>query len=138
MNRYIIFADDDTDDLELITGYFKQFDPSTNVLEFRNGKEVFRFLEEFAIKAVLPLLVVLDVNMPKMNGKETLVAIRSHPKLKNIPVIIYSTSAGKTKEDEQFCKTYTATWVSKPSEVNGVKNIARIIADFCRQMSDSK
>jgi CheY-like chemotaxis protein len=134
MTRYIIFADDDSDDLELITGYFKQFDPSINVLEFKNGKEVLKFLEEFAIVTALPMLVVLDVNMPKINGKETLIAMRKHPKLNKIPVIIYSTSSGNMEAD--FCKKYAATWVNKPADINQVKNVAKVIADFCLQFNN--
>jgi hypothetical protein len=38
--RYIIFADDDADDLELITGFFKQYNRDVNVMEFKDGKEV--------------------------------------------------------------------------------------------------
>ena len=55
-SRYIIFADDDADDLELITGFFKQYNPDINVLEFKDGKEVLKFLDEFAINAT-PLLI---------------------------------------------------------------------------------
>ena len=128
-SRYIIFADDDADDLELITGFFKQFNSRVQVLEFRNGKEVLNFLGEFSKNGNLPQLIVLDINMPRMNGKETLLAIRDHPYYKNIPVVIYSTS--NSASDQQFCKNYKATWVTKPETVDGVKQTARIIAEFC-------
>ncbi|HEU0112717.1 MAG TPA: response regulator [Flavisolibacter sp.] len=129
--RYIIFADDDEDDLELITGHFKEYDRNVNVLEFKDGQEVIRFLDDFAIKTSPPVLIVLDVNMPRMNGKETLIAIRQHPHFKNIPVIIYTTSY--SREDQDFCQENNATWVHKPNHINDVKNIAKIIADFCNQ-----
>ena len=77
-SRYIIFADDDVDDMELITGFFKQYNRDINVLEFKDGKEVLKFLDELSFNAT-PLLIVLDINMPRLNGKETLVAIRNHP-----------------------------------------------------------
>jgi CheY-like chemotaxis protein len=132
MSRYIIFADDDADDLELITGYFKQYEPSVSVLEFRNGKEVIGFLEEFALSRGLPQLLVLDMNMPKMNGKDTVLAIRRHPALKSLPVLIYSTSTGK--EEEAFCKQHAVTWVNKPSNIEQVKYVAQVVADFCKQV----
>ena len=53
--RYIIFADDDEDDLELITGHFKEYDRNVNVLEFKDGQEVIRFLDDFAIKTSPPV-----------------------------------------------------------------------------------
>lgn len=124
--RYIIFADDDVDDLELITGFFKQYSQNVNVLEFKNGKEVLKFLDDFALNASPPVLIVLDINMPRMNGREALAAIRNHNKFQNTPVIIYTTSA--SNEDQAFCKKYNASWVNKPYSMEGVKTIARIIA----------
>jgi len=127
--RYIIFADDDADDLELITGFFKQYNRNVNVLEFRDGKEVLKFLDDFATSAATPILIVLDINMPRLNGKETLIAIRKHPKYRTIPVVLYTTSSNPT--DEAFCREMGASWVSKAPTMEGVKQTARIFADFC-------
>lgn len=129
MSRYIIFADDDADDLELITGFFKQYNRNVNVLEFKDGKEVLKFLDEFAASASTPALIVLDINMPRLNGKETLMAIRRHPRFHTIPVVLYTTSSNP--EDEDFCKKLGASWVSKAPTVEGVRQTARIFADFC-------
>jgi len=128
-SRYVIFADDDADDLELITGFFKQYNREINVLEFKDGKEVLKFLDDFALNANAPMLIILDINMPRMNGKETLMAIRKHPNYLHIPVMLYSTS--NDSRDKLFCQRFNASWVNKPSDVEGVKQIARIIADFC-------
>jgi CheY-like chemotaxis protein len=130
-SRYIIFADDDADDLELITGFFKQYNRNVNVLEFKDGKEVLKFLDDFAISTNQPLLIVLDINMPRMNGRETLAAIRNHALFKNTPVVIYTTSS--SKEDQEFCKKYNASWVNKPYHIEDVKRIAKIISDFCQE-----
>ena len=130
-SRYIIFADDDADDLELITGFFKQYNQSVNVLEFKDGKEVLKFLDDFAASANQPLLIVLDINMPRMNGRETLVAIRKHAIFRNTPVVVYTTSS--SKQDQEFCKKYNASWVNKPYNIQDVKKIAKIIADFCQE-----
>lgn len=127
-HRYIIFADDDADDLELITGFYKQFDRETTVLEFKDGKEVIKFLDDFAIA---PALIVLDLNMPRMNGRETLAHIRTRTLFPYIPVVIFTTSMNK--QDEAFCQLYNASWINKPNHVNEVKQVARIIAEFCQQ-----
>jgi len=128
-SRYIIFADDDADDLELITGFFKQYNPNINVLEFKDGREVLKFLDDFALNASTPLLIVLDINMPRLNGKETLAAIRKHPKYQFIPVVIYTTSSNIT--DEEFCRKLGASWVSKSSTIEGVRQVAKVLAEFC-------
>jgi CheY-like chemotaxis protein len=128
-SRYIIFADDDADDLELITGFFKQYNRNINVLEFKDGKEVLKFLDDFAINTSTPVLIVLDINMPRLNGKETLMAIRKQPRYRNIPVVIYTTS--NSRDDEDFCKKMGASWVSKSPSIDGVRQTAKILAEFC-------
>ena len=127
-SRYIIFADDDADDLELITGFFKQYNRDINVLEFKDGKEVLKFLDDFALNAP-PLLIVLDINMPRLNGKETLAAIRQNPKYQYIPVVIYTTSSNSI--DEDYCRRLGASWVSKSATIEGVKQVAKVLAEFC-------
>jgi CheY-like chemotaxis protein len=127
-SRYVIFADDDADDLELITGFFKQYNRNINVLQFKDGKEVLKFLDDFALNAT-PLLIVLDINMPRLNGKETLAAIRQHPKYQYIPVVIYTTSNNSTDEDD--CGKLGASWVSKSSTIEGVRQVAKVLAEFC-------
>ena len=131
--RYIIFADDDADDLELLTGFFKQYNRSVHVLEFRDGKEVLMFLDDFAISANQPLAIVLDINMPRINGREALVAIRKNQHLKHIPVVIYTTSSSQS--DRDFCEKYKASWINKPYNMEEVRSVARILADFCNQQS---
>lgn len=130
MDRYIIFADYDADDLELITSYFRKFDPSVKVVELKDGKEVIHFLEVYAKHSSKPLLVVLDMNMPRMNGKETVIAIRKHPMLSDIPILIYSTS--NNKSEAAFCKELLVTWVTKPATVDAVKEVAKVLAEFCK------
>jgi CheY-like chemotaxis protein len=132
-SHYVIFADDDADDLELITSLFKEFNRKMNVLEFRDGKDTLKFLNDSTIIYNRPLLIVMDINMPRMDGKETLAAIRSHKFLGNIPVIIYTTSV--SKEDQEFCNQHNASWVNKPFNIEEAKVIAKIMADFCYNAS---
>ena len=128
-DRYIIFADDDADDLELVTGLFKQYNKEVSVLEFKNGKDVMKFLDDFALRGSLPQLIVLGINMPRMNGMETLVAIRDHYRFRLIPVVIYTTSTSRA--DQEFCDKYGASWVNKTSSVEGVRQTAKVLAEFC-------
>jgi CheY-like chemotaxis protein len=128
-SRYIIFADDDADDLELITGLFKQFNRDVNVLEFKDGKEVLKFLDDFALSTSPPLLIVLDINMPRLNGLETLKAIRKHSRFRHIPVVIYTTSIND--EDKAVFQRLGASWVSKSPTIEGVRQTAKVLAEFC-------
>src|SRR5688572_3012028 len=128
--RYIIFADDDADDLELITGFFKQYNQNVNVLMFSSGKDVVRFLEDFALATNPPLLVVLDINMPGMNGLETLETIREHPRYMHIPVVIYTTSTNQA--DQDLAHKLGASWATKSHSIEIVKQTAKVLAEFCQ------
>jgi CheY-like chemotaxis protein len=107
----------------------KYYNRDVNVMEFKDGKEVLKFLDDFALNASLPVLIVLDINMPRLNGKETLMAIRRHARFRNIPVVIYTTSSSSV--DEAFCHRHGASWVSKSTTVDGVRQTAKVLAEFC-------
>jgi CheY-like chemotaxis protein len=100
-------------------------------LEFKDGKEVIKFLDDFATTTSIPVLIVLDINMPRLNGKETLKAIRRHPDYKHIPVVLYTTSTNEA--DEEFCRQYGASWVCKSLTVDGVRQTAKVLAEFCER-----
>ncbi len=130
IGRYIIFADDDDDDLELITSYFKEFEPAITILPFRNGKDVIKFLDSSSSKGEpLPVLVVMDINMPRLDGMTTLATIRENDTYKDVSVVIYTTSMNKN--NMQVCKDMDATWLIKPSSVQQIRETARILAEFC-------
>ncbi|MGE5521652.1 MAG: response regulator [Candidatus Dadabacteria bacterium] len=130
--RYIIFADDDVDDLELITGSFKEVNNEIDLLEFKDGKAVLHFLEQVSVQSgVFPRLIVLDINMPFMDGISTLTAIRQKEALKNIPVVIYTTSM--TKNNIQLCKVMDASWLIKPTSVEQIRQTAEILSGLCNE-----
>ncbi|MGV3527535.1 MAG: response regulator [Flavisolibacter sp.] len=125
-----MFADDDEDDLELVTGFFKEFESSVRVLEFSDGKQVLKHLEAVSSSSgIWPQLIVLDINMPRMDGISTLVAIREQRNIKNVPVVIYTTSMSRT--NMQTCKELDATWLIKPSSIHEIKQTARLLAGLC-------
>ena len=85
----ILYADDDADDCELLTEALSHIDPSISCITANDGREALQILQE---TRVLPDSVFLDVNMPVMDGKECLIEIKKNPRLREIPVIIYSTT----------------------------------------------
>jgi CheY-like chemotaxis protein len=131
ISRYVIFADDDADDMELITGFLKEFDNQLRVFEFKDGKEVITFLDGSARGGQPPLLIILDVNMPRLNGKETLATIRRHPVYRHVPVVLYTTS--NNESDLLYCKQLDASFINKPNGYDGVRQVAKMLAEFCQQ-----
>jgi CheY-like chemotaxis protein len=91
MTRKILLADDDGDDRLIFTQVFELLGSDKAKLSIvENGLEVIDFLEKIA-EEELPDLIILDHNMPKMNGKQALHYIKNNERYRNIHVIIYST-----------------------------------------------
>lgn len=90
-NASILLADDDIDDREFFEDIIKEIHPNINFNSVADGNELMKVLT--ACNGILPDLLFLDLNMPGKNGKQCLEEIRSNTQLKNLPVIIYSTSS---------------------------------------------
>jgi len=88
--KRLFIIDDDLEDQEIFMEVLKEIDPSIMCFSATSGEEALRKLE--AESAVLPDLIFLDVNMPKLNGKQVLKELKKARKLHHIPVIMYSTS----------------------------------------------
>lgn len=110
-SKIILYADDDLDDQAWVTDACKALGTNMDVHFVRNGREVIRFLEEEPAKA--PSLVVLDLNMPEMDGRQTLMALKKSDSHKDIPVAIVSTSSSKI--DKDVCQRLGAElYLTKP------------------------
>jgi CheY-like chemotaxis protein len=94
MNMTILYADDDKDDRDLLSEALGQIDPSISCITAHDGKEVLSILEN---EDVLPDYIFLDVNMPVMDGKKCLTELKKDKKLRNIPVVIYSTTTNTSE-----------------------------------------
>ncbi len=95
----IVIAEDDEDDYTLISDALKLTQNKCQIDWVKDGEELMDFLnstiEPGNINKEKPDIIFLDLNMPKKDGREVLQEIKSHPKLKYIPVIILTTSQAK-------------------------------------------
>jgi len=125
MNR-ILLIDDDIDDAGLFREALKRIAPSILFQYFNEGEEALRnLLEE---KNVLPDIIFVDINMPKINGWEFLVGIRELRHLKQVPVIIYSTSS-EEKEIRKAKQLGANGFITKPDSFTQLKEmLATILA----------
>lgn len=88
--HYILVAEDDSDDQLLFNAALRECNTDFTVNFFSNGEQLVLFLEQ--LLSVRPCCIFLDMNMPVMDGLETLRCIKDHEQLRNIPVIMLSTS----------------------------------------------
>ncbi len=84
--KSLLFVDDDADDTFLFQEMLAEVNPALLFVSATNGEEALQKLT--APGAFLPHLIFMDLNMPRMGGKECLSAIKGHEKLKDIPVIM--------------------------------------------------
>ena len=116
--KKILLAEDDEDDRLLFSDFLKDRDDFILVHSCENGMELIEFLDSIKNETDLPDLVVLDQNMPKMNGTQTLRALKKSPRYSKIPAALYTTYTDKRLMDE--CYTAGAlTVLSKPISSGG-------------------
>lgn len=133
----IVIADDDEDDRFLTQKALRQCDFSHKLHFCEDGVELLDFLNNClaqnpAVKTSkscpVPSLILLDLNMPRKNGFETLAAIRKHPTMYYIPVIVFTTS--HSEEDINRCYELGANaFLSKPASFEEMtSNIASLLS----------
>src|SRR5438309_8748978 len=92
MEQYrIVWVDDDKDDLEVFKEILKELQIDHKLVEFHNGKEVLDHLNTLQ-ETDFPCLIVLDMNMPVLDGRRTLSQIKSQQRYNQIPIVIFTTS----------------------------------------------
>jgi CheY-like chemotaxis protein len=117
--KNILLVDDDSDDRELFLEAVGEIDPAIRCSTAENGEKALQLLR---LMEPLPDFIFLDLNMPCVDGRECLARIKMADRLRNIPVVIYSTSASPkdiidTRELGAFC------FSTKPASYRGLKKV---------------
>lgn len=129
----ILMADDDADDRMLVKEAFEENNIQTTLRFVEDGAELMDFLYHrgkfVSHQAILPSLILLDLNMPKIDGREALRLIKSDPSLKRIPVVVLSTSSA----EEDISKTYDLgvnSFITKPAKFKDLVTVTRQIGKY--------
>lgn len=127
--KYILSVDDDPDDRQMLKEALGALDVPHGILEAQDGEDCLRQLKAMVAENHPPCLVILDINMPKMDGRRTFLAIRNDPAFHHIPVIIFSTSTSPM--DRLFFTSKNAAYFVKPVTVQHLLTIVREMLDHC-------
>ena len=119
LDKYVVYVDDDPDDRSLFMEAFLSI-PDYRVVTLVNGFELMLFLKQ-RTKEEMPSLIVLDINMPVMNGIESLTLLKSNENYKDIPVVMFATSANP--KDVEYCKTLNTEIYIKPRKYGEIRSI---------------
>ena len=125
----ILYVDDDIDDLQLISDAFEKYTDHLRVVHAGNGKEGLKMLDAMKKETSLPCLLVIDINMPVMDGKEMLEKLRMQPAYKHLPVILFSTS--QSEQDKDFAENFDAEFISKPNRYGELKSLVEQFVTKC-------
>lgn len=134
----ILLADDDEDDVILIRDSFQKSKLSNDLRVVEDGVELMDYLHRrgaFADPSLSPRpdIILLDLNMPRMDGREALKEIKNDPDLKNIPIMILTTS--KTHTD--ICRSYqdgANSFITKPVTFQSMCEVVGKLGEYWFQI----
>jgi CheY-like chemotaxis protein len=110
----VLYVEDDIEDFDIFCEVLASIDATIKCINARDGVEALKFLDNADI---LPDYVFLDINMPALDGKACLKSIKIDPRLKSIPVVIYTTS--RHPMDIELCRQLGALdYLTKPSTLD--------------------
>jgi len=125
----IFYAEDDLDDLFIVKQAFQTYDGEVKILHANNGLEALEMLQGLEDKDSLPCLILLDINMPGMDGRETLIRIKQDDRLKDIPAAMFSTSSSSL--DKEFAAKWNAKFFTKPLVYSEMEKMVETFVDIC-------
>ncbi len=135
----VLMADDDEDDCLLVESAFQEIGIAYDLRFVGDGKELLDYLYnrgDFADpeKSPKPDLILLDLNMPRIDGREALTRIKSHPRLKNIPILILTTS----REEQDIALSKHAGASSFLSKPEAFEDLIDMLSKFCVAILDNQ
>lgn len=122
----LLYIDDDPEDREFFSEAVSRIDPAIMCHTAKDGAQGLRDLDEMI---VMPDFIFLDVNMPVMNGKQFLIEIKQRPRLRSIPVVIYSTT-NHPAERGDFISLGAYRVLAKPSSLSTISDLIRSVLRF--------
>ncbi|HYF68922.1 MAG TPA: response regulator [Ohtaekwangia sp.] len=126
-NNFILLAEDDEDDQELIRMAFSHVTSTHRFEIVSNGQKVLESLQEHSN---LPCLIILDLNMPVLNGFQTLIAMRNDARLQHVPKVILTTSDDNESKKKSF--SYGAVdYFVKPASMDDFIFTAQKMLTYC-------
>ena len=127
----ILLVEDNEGDILLTLEAFKEMKVKSNVAVVKDGVEAIEFLKKQGQYAdsTIPHLILLDINMPKLNGIEVLDFIKKEVKLKKIPVIMLTTSSSEADIAECYEKSANC-FITKPLDFGKFLAVVQAIESF--------
>ena len=130
-SRTVLLVEDDPGDTLMIREALETYAPETDVTAVGDGVDALRYLRsegEFA-DAPRPDLVLLDLNMPRKDGREVLAEVKADQGLRSIPVVVLTTS-NSAKDIRHSYELHANAYVTKPADFDEFSSVVRCIERF--------
>lgn len=128
LTQHILMADDDADDRFLVQAAFEDNKIDQKLLFFEDGEQLLDHLQDESIQGVTRF-ILLDLNMPKRDGRDVLRTLKADKHLSTIPIIVFSTSKAPDDINSSY-KLGANSYVVKPSSYEHLKEVIQKISDF--------
>jgi CheY-like chemotaxis protein len=125
----ILYAEDDLDDYESVNEALAQLSAKYGLVHAKNGTEAVEWMEKNRHSS--PCLVVIDLNMPIMSGKEVLTWMKQDEGFQKLPVMVFTTSS--REEDVKLCQKYDCTFFRKPTLYRDLLHVVQIMLQMCEK-----
>ena len=131
---YVLLVEDSPGDARLTAEAFRDADPTIDLHVVTDGVEAMAFLRREGVLADAPRpdLILLDLNLPKMDGREVLALIKADDTLRTIPTVILTTSEAEADIKRSYQLRANA-YVTKPNQLNAFEDLVLSISDFWLQ-----
>lgn len=136
-DKYLLYADDDEDDKAILVEMMRRIDPAINVVTTENGMEAVKFLEDLDDREIMPACIVLDMNMPILNGIQTLEAIKNNPVYNSIPVFLFSTSSNPS-DVAATNELGAEAFITKPYGQKELLEVCEEFGAYCQRPANIK
>jgi len=131
--KTVLLIDDDKDDLEMLQEALNTINRDHRIIEALNGMQGLEKLNQMAASGTLPCLIVLDINMPRMDGRQTFVALKRDNRFTHVPVVIFSTSSSQS--DKTFFEHHKTAYLVKPVNFTELARTASRMINICYHKS---
>lgn len=127
----IAFVEDDPDDIYLLRSAFLKVREDVDLAFVDDGLSLLSLLDKIWTSPTvqLPDLIIMDLNMPRLNGLDTLVRLKAHPIYRILPVVIYTTSNSEADIRDSYLRG-ASSYIVKPGSYSEILNTLKVFSDY--------
>lgn len=127
-SSYFLYAEDDADDVGVLKEFMLQQSSPKEIVCVANGFEILEYLQQIKKDESYPCLIILDFHLPRLNGMDTLVLLKTDDLYRLIPVVVFSSKLSSAEEEK--CRSLGADLLMKPSRYAKWSNVLQFLYTY--------